>query len=1127
MMNGSSGPFVEGAYGLAPQAQAQANAAAGNRVRVEDALSYLDQVKNQFSEEPAVYTQFLDIMKDFKSQTIDTPGVISRVSHLFHGRPALIMGFNTFLPPGFEVRLEGERIIIIKPTGNAEEIVPNDGHIYPVDNGLYEEEGEDEEEEEVEEMGEEAEEVEEEDVGEEGVEQEDEEEYEEDEQMEEEPQFIPIQEFHGHALGRPYWVAMTFLEKVKLRLIDRPLIFEQIIDLLHCYHKPENVKKFYGSSAMRGLHGEDSSGPDEYEEEENLAPRGTLPSAPASKLLLKEFIKKTATKLLADEPDLLAELLAYLPDFWTVDARELPKEHFQQFDVEVSEESSEYSDEEEPERDSKKKYQKEAQIRQNQIDRKRKRDQVEDRIQAGVPEWPVSAAQEENFLGGLSEEELQFYNGIRGILSPHDFRNFLRTINLFTSNIISRAELSAVLRDTFNGASQEVFEKIEAILASNDEDDDDNESDDEAHEPVDVDPTHARYTLSRIEGDTFIREMENRPATCLGVSYKKRENKGPIKCSGQTPLCNEVLNSTWASCPSWSTEENGAGTERAKKSNYEEALFRSEDDKFEVDMLIESTKYAIDSLELLQRKINNLEPHEKASFRLDEKLGATSGALMRRALRMLYGERSAGIVQTLQETPITVVPTLVERFREKEKDLREAQYLIAKGWRETMEKQMARAMDHQTATVRAADARILKYKGVISQVETLFDVRQQLPSTEDRGPHLILTYPHNLQILRDCNDLVLHALRKQTNITKEEKRKMKIILKRIVMEWFLLPLEEVNDDDDDGQELLEYDRKRMRAAIDETASKSISEKELLEQYCEAEEPEEGTSTPSFTKKTRYRLFYGGDELFLFMRLHHSICHKLAQFHKAHERIVMEYREQVALKAELEKTNETITQHWVFERNLPDLESSIKTIRNVKRSPEDSYTDSIAIIKSFLDQQIDTNTYEENLRILFPTEACQMFSIDKITGTLIRQLLILATDQDDCHSIKLYLNHRFKTPPSMFSESSEVQGVEKDYAAICEERLHGRNCFRMCVTDENDPRLVIDLVDTEDTDGEGEADEGDGDGEEGDGEDDDDERNISAGMSDTASTTSDTKQNDVKQEQSGASTPRSRFPKKPN
>jgi paired amphipathic helix protein Sin3a len=69
----------------------------------------------QFQERPDVYNKFLDIMKDFKSQrwgleallvltsSIDTPGVIDRVSTLFRGNPNLIQGFNTFLPPGYRI----------------------------------------------------------------------------------------------------------------------------------------------------------------------------------------------------------------------------------------------------------------------------------------------------------------------------------------------------------------------------------------------------------------------------------------------------------------------------------------------------------------------------------------------------------------------------------------------------------------------------------------------------------------------------------------------------------------------------------------------------------------------------------------------------------------------------------------------------------------------------------------------------------------------------------------------------------------------------------------------------------------------------------------------------------------
>ncbi|PZC71752.1 hypothetical protein B5X24_HaOG212556 [Helicoverpa armigera] len=105
--------------GVGPGAQQQA-AGQFQRLKVEDALSYLDQVKYKFNTQPQVYNDFLDIMKEFKSQTIDTPGVITRVSNLFKGHPELIVGFNTFLPPGYKIEVQSNGQVSVSmpsPTG--------------------------------------------------------------------------------------------------------------------------------------------------------------------------------------------------------------------------------------------------------------------------------------------------------------------------------------------------------------------------------------------------------------------------------------------------------------------------------------------------------------------------------------------------------------------------------------------------------------------------------------------------------------------------------------------------------------------------------------------------------------------------------------------------------------------------------------------------------------------------------------------------------------------------------------------------------------------------------------------------------------------------------------------------
>jgi hypothetical protein len=71
-----------------------------------DALAYLKSVKEQFQDKRQKYDEFLEVMRDFKSGKIDTAGVIVRVKTLFHGYPDLILGFNAFLPKGYEIKHE-------------------------------------------------------------------------------------------------------------------------------------------------------------------------------------------------------------------------------------------------------------------------------------------------------------------------------------------------------------------------------------------------------------------------------------------------------------------------------------------------------------------------------------------------------------------------------------------------------------------------------------------------------------------------------------------------------------------------------------------------------------------------------------------------------------------------------------------------------------------------------------------------------------------------------------------------------------------------------------------------------------------------------------------------------------
>ncbi|KAG5521040.1 hypothetical protein RHGRI_033555 [Rhododendron griersonianum] len=63
------------------------------------------QLRTYFKTISRKYDDFLDVMKDFKAQRIDTTGVIERVKELFRGHQVLLLGLNPFLPKGYEITL--------------------------------------------------------------------------------------------------------------------------------------------------------------------------------------------------------------------------------------------------------------------------------------------------------------------------------------------------------------------------------------------------------------------------------------------------------------------------------------------------------------------------------------------------------------------------------------------------------------------------------------------------------------------------------------------------------------------------------------------------------------------------------------------------------------------------------------------------------------------------------------------------------------------------------------------------------------------------------------------------------------------------------------------------------------
>ncbi|XP_014228635.1 paired amphipathic helix protein Sin3b-like [Trichogramma pretiosum] len=67
-----------------------------------NALSYLNEVKNKFKDQPWVYHDFLSLMKKCKNRALDTREFMHKIRRLFHEHDELFVGVNQFLPPGYK-----------------------------------------------------------------------------------------------------------------------------------------------------------------------------------------------------------------------------------------------------------------------------------------------------------------------------------------------------------------------------------------------------------------------------------------------------------------------------------------------------------------------------------------------------------------------------------------------------------------------------------------------------------------------------------------------------------------------------------------------------------------------------------------------------------------------------------------------------------------------------------------------------------------------------------------------------------------------------------------------------------------------------------------------------------------
>lgn len=272
-----------------------------------------------------------------------------------------------------------------------------------------------------------------------------------------------------------------------------------------------------------------------------------------------------------------------------------------------------------------------------------------------------------------------------------------------------------------------------------------------------------------------------------------------MPCSGRDEMCRSVLNDEWVSHPTWTSEDLPFIAH--KKNIYEEALHRSEEERHEYDFHIEAITRTIMALEPINNKISQMNPEDRANYKLKSNLGGSWKAVHQRVIKKIYG-RDAGVdvVASMQETPALAIPVVLQRLKQKEEEWKRAQREWNKVWREVDARNYAKSLDHQAISFKMADKRAVTVKALVNQIEAAREEQMAKRASlvdplfaRTRTRYQLEFHLDNDVVLHDAVKLVLSFLdRTQGQLNATERRRIETFLRTFVPLFFCLNPVEFN-----------------------------------------------------------------------------------------------------------------------------------------------------------------------------------------------------------------------------------------------------------------------------------------------------------------------------------------------
>ncbi|EEA04881.1 transcriptional regulatory protein SIN3, putative [Cryptosporidium muris RN66] len=201
-----------------------------------------------------------------------------------------------------------------------------------------------------------------------------------------------------------------------------------------------------------------------------------------------------------------------------------------------------------------------------------------------------------------------------------------------------------------------------------------------------------------------------------GNSYLHLPDDYPIAiCTGRIDSDRQNLNDNWVSIPQGSEDFS---FKHMRKNVYEENLFKCEDERFELDMVIENNRSTIHILEPIAEQISKLSIEEKKRFKLKN---PPFSIIHLKAISRIYGDNGSEILELLKRSPYSCIPVILNRLKQKDEEWTHARHLMNQGvWRDIQTKNYFKSFDHRSFYFRQSDKKNTNVKGFLSEVSKLY-----------------------------------------------------------------------------------------------------------------------------------------------------------------------------------------------------------------------------------------------------------------------------------------------------------------------------------------------------------------------------------------------------------------------